>query len=68
MDITPRKPTKILTLHEYTTMSQREISNVVGVSKSSVNRIIMLQNETGHFETKRKGKCGRKRNTTYHPG
>ena len=64
MDITPRKRAKILTLHEHTTISQQEISNAVGVNKSSVNRIIMLHNETGHVETKRKGKCGRKRKTT----
>ena len=39
-------------------------SSVVGVSKSSVNRIIILHKESGHVETKRKGKCGRKRKTT----
>ena len=64
MAITPRRRTRILTLHEHTAMSQRDISKTVGVSRSSVNRIIKLKEEKGHVDIKRKGKWGRKRKTT----
>ena len=55
MDIDLRTRTEIITLHQYTDKSQREISRNVGVSQSSVDRII--KKEPG---SKRKGRCGRK--------
>ena len=55
MDIDRTTRTKIKTLHQYTNKSQREISRIVGVSQSSVDRII--KNDIG---SKRKGRCGRK--------
>ena len=50
-------------MHEYIAMSQQEISKVVGVSKSLVNRIIILKEEKGHLDIKRKEKYGRKHKT-----
>lgn len=52
--------TKIWTLREYTNKSQREISRIVGVSQSSVCRILGRGNVVGSLEPKRKGHCGRK--------
>lgn len=64
MDITPRKRTKIVTLHEHTDKTYREIAAVVGVSLATVSRVIKLKQETGSFSPKRKGKCGRKKKTS----
>lgn len=55
MDIDLPTRTKIITLHQYTNKSQREISRIVGVSQSSVDRIIKKD-----IVSKRKGRCGRK--------
>lgn len=55
MDIDVTTRTKIKTLRQYTNRSLREISRIVGVSKSSVDRII--KNDIG---SKRKGRCGPK--------
>lgn len=64
MDITPRKRAKIVALSENTDMSIRKIAEAVGVGKSSVSRLIKLQDDTGGVETSRKGRCGAKRKTT----
>ena len=55
MDIDQPTRTKIITLHQFTNKSQREISRIVGVSNSSVDRIIKKE-----LVSKRKGRCGRK--------
>lgn len=64
MDVTPRKRTKIVTLHEHTFKTYREIAQVVGVSLATVSRVIQLKNQSGSVSPKRKGNCGRKRKTT----
>ena len=60
MDINLPTRTKILTLHQYTNKSKREISRIVGVSKDSVCRIINKGVALENLESKRKGRCGRK--------
>ena len=64
MDDSPRKRTSILTLHKNTEKTFREISNIVGVSISTISRVLKIKKETGSVTSKRKGKCGRKRKTT----
>ena len=64
MDISPRKRASILTLRENTEKTYREISKIVGVSISTISRIVKMKRETGSVTLKRKGKFGRKRKTT----
>lgn len=64
MDTSESKRASILALHLHTEMTQREISEAVEVSKSTVNRIIKRFDDTGNSGPLRKGKCGRKRKTT----
>lgn len=64
MDTSPRKRSKIVTLHEYTSKTQREIANEVGVNQSTVARIINKYKATGSFEPTRKKTCGRKKKMT----
>ena len=64
MDGTPRKRTSIMTLHEHTEKTYREIAGTVGVSLATVSRVVKMKKETGSVTPKRKGKCGRKRKTT----
>ena len=64
MDVTPRKRASILTLHEHTGKTYRDIAVAVGVSLATVSRVIKMKKETGSVIPKRKGRCGRKRKTT----
>ena len=64
MDVSPQLRTKILTLHQFTTLSQRKIAAEVGVNQSSVSRIIAHQKKNGSLTPARRGKCGRKRKLT----
>ena len=64
MDTTPRKRTKILTLHEHTTKNQCEIASIVGVNQSTVLRILKQARTTGTLSPKGKKKCGRKKKTS----
>lgn len=64
MDITPRKRERIITLSEYTPMTQRDIAKECCVSLGAVNKIIKQKKNLGSVEVQRKGKCGRKRKTT----
>ena len=64
MDVSPRKRASILILRENTEKTYREISKIVGVSISTISRIMKMKKETGSVTPKRKGKCGRKRKTT----
>ncbi len=63
MDVSPRKRSKIVTLHEHTAKTQREIAAEVGVNQSTVARIISRYAETGSFSPTRKNRCGRKKMT-----
>ena len=47
MDISPRKRASILTLRENTEKTYREISKIVGVSISTISRIMKMKKETG---------------------
>ena len=62
MDVSPRKRASILTLRENIEKIYREISKIVGVSISTISRIMKMKKETGSLTPKRKG--GRKRKTT----
>jgi len=53
MDMTPRKHTKIASLHEHTAKAYREIA-VVGVSLATVSRVIKLKQDTETVSPKRK--------------
>ena len=63
MDTTPRKRTKIMTLHEHTTKNQSEIAKIVGMNQSTVTRILKEACETDSSSLNKKGRCGRKRKT-----
>ena len=60
-DTTPKKHEGILTLYRHCQKTSREIAGMVGVSQSTVCRIIQRYKETGTTPPRRKGKCGRKR-------
>ena len=47
MDVSPRKRASILTLRENTEKTYREISKIVGVSISTISRIMRMKKETG---------------------
>ena len=64
MDVSPRKRSRIVTLHQFTTMSQRSIAAEVGINQSSVCRIVAHLKKSGKLSPTRKGKCGRKRKMT----
>ena len=64
MDVSPRKRSKIITLHQFTSMTQRSIAAEVGVNQSSVCRIIARHVKSGKMSPTRKGKCGRKKKLT----
>lgn len=64
MDLTPKKRSKIVTLSEHSSMTQRDIAMVCKVSLGAVNKIIKQYKETGSLSPQCKGKCGRKRKTT----
>lgn len=64
MDITSRKRSKVITLHEHTSLNQRQIAKQCESSLGSVNKIIKLKNQTKSVSPKRKVLCGRKRKTT----
>ncbi|GFS77137.1 HTH_Tnp_Tc3_2 domain-containing protein [Trichonephila clavipes] len=64
IDITPRKRSKIIVPNEHTSMTVKNVATVVGLSKSSVSRILRTFQGSGTSFLKRKGKCGSKRKTT----
>lgn len=64
MDITPKKRSKVITLNEHTSMTQRQIAEECGISLGAVNRIIKQKLNLGTISPQRKGHCGRKRKTT----
>ena len=47
MDVSPRKRASILTLRENTEKTYREISKIVGVSISTISRIMKMKKGTG---------------------
>ena len=47
MDVSPRKRASILTLRENTEKTYQEISKIVGVSISTISRIMKMKKETG---------------------
>lgn len=64
MDTTPRKRSKIITLAEHSSMTQRQIAAECHVGLATVNSIIKRYRETGSITPQKKGNCGRKRKTT----
>lgn len=62
--MTPRKRTKIVTLHENTGKMYRGVAAVLGVSLATVNHVIILKQNNGTSSPKLKGKCGRRKETT----
>ena len=63
-DISPRKRASIVTLHQYSQASSRDISKKIGVPQTSVSRMIRQYRTTGSVGPKRKGKCGCERKAT----
>lgn len=63
-DLSPKKIGQISGLIKANKMSQYEIANIVGVSRSSVKNIKKKMDSGDSLRNKRKGKCGRKRITT----
>ena len=61
MDFSLRKRASVLTLCEKT---HKKIAKIVGVSISTISRVVKMKKETGSVTPKRKDKCGRKRKTT----
>jgi len=61
--ITARKGSKIITLSEHTSMTQRQIALECSLSVGAVKRIIRQQSETGSISPRRKVRCGSKRKT-----
>ncbi|KAJ4442832.1 hypothetical protein ANN_04425 [Periplaneta americana] len=64
MDTTPRKRSKIITLAEHSSMTQRQIATECHIGLGTVNSIIKRYRETGSITPQRKGNCGRKRKTS----
>ena len=64
MNITPRKRTKILTLHKHTGNNQQEIARTVGDGQSTVSRLLKQAQSNSTLSLQRKEKCGRKRKTS----
>ena len=64
MDIPLEIRSKIVTLSEYTNLSQRKIASECSVSVGAVNNILKLHKSTGSIRPRRKGKCGRKKKTS----
>jgi transposase len=60
MDISLEARTKICTLHEHTSKSQREIARIVGVSQRAISNIIKLGKEADTLHPECKARCGRK--------
>jgi len=63
-DITPRKRSVIIALHQHNQESSRGISSKTGVSQATILRIIRQYQTTGSVTPKRKRNCGQKRKTT----
>jgi len=63
-DTTPNMREGVLTLYRYCQKTSREIAGMVGMSQSTVCRIIRRFKETGTTSPRRKGKCGRKCKTS----
>ena len=64
MDVTPRKRAKVLALHQHTKKSQREIAKCVGVSQSTVHRLIKKFQIEKDLTSNRNSNCGKKKKTT----
>ena len=54
MKVSPRKRASILTLRKNTEKTYREISKIVGVSISTISRIMKMKKETRSVTPKRK--------------
>ena len=64
MDVTPRKRAKVISLHDNTDMSIRDIASAVQIEKSTVSHLIAAYKAYGSISPKWKGHCSRKRITT----
>ena len=64
MDTPQGKRSSIVAMKENTSMSIRSIAAALQVPKSTVSNVINQYKKTGSIETKRKGKCGRKKKTS----
>ncbi|KAJ4427681.1 hypothetical protein ANN_25330 [Periplaneta americana] len=65
MDTTPRKRSKIITLAEHSSMTQRQIAAECHIGLATVNSIIKRYRETESITPqKKKGNCSRKRKTS----
>ena len=53
MNVSPRKCASILTLRENTEKTYSKTSKIVGVSISTINRVVKMKKKTGSFTPKR---------------
>ena len=63
-DVSLRKKEEVKALLQHSQNSQRKIANIVGISKSAVNKIKLNLDKKLPLSPKRTGKCGRKQITT----
>ena len=63
MDVSPRKRTKIYTLHQHIKKSQREIAKAIGISQATVHRLIKNARFENTLRSKMENKCRRKKKT-----
>lgn len=63
MDTSPKKGTKIITLNEHISITQRDITKECRVSVGAINKIFKHKKDIGMIEVTRKVKCGMKRKT-----
>lgn len=63
-DLSPRQKSEVKALLLHTNNSQRKIAEMVGISKTAVNKIKLSLDKDVTLSPKRKGNCGRKRKTT----
>ena len=66
MDVTPRKRASIVSLRKHAKMSIRDIAAKLNMAKSTVGVIVKKAEDTGNPGALRKGRCGRKRKTTFY--
>ena len=66
MDVTPRKRASIVSLRKHAKMSIRDIAAKLNMAKSTVGKIVKKAEDKGNPGVLRKGRCGRKRKTTFY--
>ena len=66
MDITPSKRSQVAALRQHSSLSIRQIVDQLCIAKLTVGRIVKATDENGDISIHRRGRCGRKRKTTFY--